>query len=76
MGVLIGYDRSRLTRAGRNTRIFITGDPGRIDNRFLSRRSCGLPHVIGKMRGHDIFACVNLTLGEHSEIANPAAELL
>lgn len=68
--------KTLLTRAGRNTRIFITGDPDQIDNRFLSRRSCGLTHVIGKMRGHDIFACVNLTQGERSEIATLAAELL
>ena len=68
--------KTLLTRAGRNTRIFITGDPDQIDNRFLSRRSCGLTHVIGNMRGHDIFACVNLTQGERSEIATLAAELL
>ncbi len=68
--------KTLLTRAGRNTRIFITGDPDQIDNRFLSRRSCGLTHVIGKMWGHGIFACVNLTQGERSEIATLAAELL
>lgn len=68
--------KTLLTRAGRNTRIIITGDPDQIDNRFLSRRSSGLTHVIGKMRGQAIFACVNLTQGERSEVATLAAELL
>ncbi len=68
--------KTLLTRAGRNTRIIITGDPDQIDNRFLSRRSCGLTHVIGKMQGREIFACVNLTQGERSDIATLAAELL
>ncbi len=65
-----------LTRAGRNTRVIITGDPDQIDNRFLTKRSCGLTNVIGKMRGNKIFSHVNLTQGERSEVATIAAELL
>ena len=65
-----------LTRLGWNATMVITGDPDQIDNRFLSRRSSGLTHVIGKMRGQPIFACVNLTQGERSEVATLAAELL
>ena len=68
--------KTLLTRAGRNTRVIITGDPDQIDNRFLTKRSCGLTHVIGKMRGNKIFAYVNLTQGERSEIASVAAALL
>ncbi len=68
--------KTLLTRAGRNARVIITGDPDQIDNRFLTKRSCGLTHVIGKMRGNPIFAHVNLTQGERSEIATVAAELL
>jgi PhoH-like ATPase len=68
--------KTLLTRAGRNTRVIITGDPDQIDNRFITRRSCGLTHVIGKMRDSGIFAHVNLTLGERSDIATIAAELL
>jgi len=68
--------KTLLTRAGRNTRIIITGDPDQIDNRFLTKRSCGLTHVIGNMRDHDIFAYINLTQGERSEIASLAAKVL
>ena len=68
--------KTLLTRAGRNTRVFITGDPDQIDNRFLSKRSCGLTHVIGKMRDHELFAYINLTQGERSEIASLAANVL
>lgn len=68
--------KTLLTRAGRNTRVIITGDPDQIDNRFLTKRSCGLTHVIGNMREHNIFAYINLTQGERSEIANLAAKVL
>lgn len=68
--------KTLLTRAGRNTRVIITGDPDQIDNRFITKRSCGLTHVIGKMNRHNIFAHVHLTQGERSQIASIAAELL
>ena len=68
--------KTLLTRAGKNTRVFITGDPDQIDNRFLTKRSCGLTHVIGNMRDSSIFSYVCLTQGERSEIANLAAKLL
>jgi len=68
--------KTLLTRAGRNTRVMITGDPDQIDNRFLTKRSCGLTHVIGNMQDHDIFAYINLTQGERSEIASLAARVL
>ena len=68
--------KTLLTRAGRNTRIIITGDPDQIDNRFLTKRSCGLTHVIGKMRGRNLFSYINLTQGERSDVATLAAEVL
>lgn len=68
--------KTLLTRAGRNTRVIITGDPDQIDNRFITKRSCGLTHVIGKMNRQNIFAHVHLTQGERSEIASIAAQLL
>lgn len=68
--------KTLLTRAGRNTRIIITGDPDQIDNRFLTKRSSGLTHVISKMRDEPLFGYVNLTMGERSEIASLAARKL
>lgn len=68
--------KTLLTRAGRNTRILITGDPDQIDNRFLTKRSSGLTHVIGKMRDHPMFAYINLTMGERSDVATLAAQTL
>ena len=68
--------KTLLTRAGRNTRIIVTGDPDQIDNRFLTKRSCGLTHLIGNMRNHKLFAYINLTQGERSEIASLAAKVL
>ena len=68
--------KTLLTRAGRNSRVLITGDPDQIDNRFITKRSSGLTHVIGKMRGNSIFAHINLTQGERSQIASVAADLL
>lgn len=65
-----------LTRVGRNSKVIITGDPDQIDNRFITKRSCGLTHVIGNLRGNEIFSHVTLTQGERSEVAGVAANLL
>lgn len=68
--------KTLLTRIGENVNVIITGDPDQIDNRFLTKKSCGLTHVIGKLRGEPIFAHITLDKGERSEIASLAADLL
>lgn len=65
-----------LTRAGKGTKIVLTGDPYQIDAPYLDMYSNGLSYVIDKMRGCDNFAYVNFTKGERSRLAELAADRL
>jgi PhoH-like ATPase len=65
-----------LTRAGKGTKIVLTGDPYQIDSPYLDMYSNGLSYVIDKMKGCDNFAYVNFTKGERSKLAELAADLL
>lgn len=68
--------KTLLTRIGENTNVIITGDPDQIDNRFITKSSCGLTHVIGNFRKENWFAHITLIQGERSKIAEMAAKLL
>ncbi|MEN8252148.1 MAG: PhoH family protein [Patescibacteria group bacterium] len=65
-----------ITRAGEGTKIVFTGDIHQIDHPYLNSRSNGLSHVIGKMRGQQMYAHITLTKGERSELAELASDLL
>jgi PhoH-like ATPase len=65
-----------LTRAGKGSKIVLTGDVFQIDNPYLDIYSNGLTYVIDKLRGEKIFAHVHLTKGERSALAELAAEKL
>ena len=65
-----------VTRAGRNTKIVLTGDVRQIDTPYLDARSNGLAHLTDRLKGHELFAHVTLEKGERSELANLASEML
>jgi len=65
-----------VTRAGRNTKIVLTGDVHQIDTPYLDARSNGLAYLTDRLKGHELFAHVTLEKGERSELANLASELL
>lgn len=65
-----------ITRAGEGTKIVFTGDIQQIDSPYLDAKSNGLSFVTEKMRGHDLFAHVNLVKGERSYLAELASDLL
>lgn len=65
-----------ITRAGEGTKIVFTGDIQQIDSPYLDSMSNGLSHLTSKMKGQEIFAHINLTKGERSELAELASELL
>lgn len=65
-----------ITRAGKGTKIVITGDPYQIDSPYLDLQSNGLTYVIDRMKGCDNFAYVNLLKGERSRLAELASKLL
>jgi len=65
-----------ITRAGKNTKIVLTGDPYQIDHPYLDMNSNGLNYVVDKFRGSTVAGHMTLVKGERSELAELAAELL
>lgn len=65
-----------ITRAGEGTKIVFTGDIFQIDHPYLDSHSNGLCYLIEKMKGQRLYAHVNLTKGERSELADLAGSLL
>lgn len=63
-----------ITRAGKDTKIVLTGDPYQIDIPYLDSLSNGLSIAVEKMKHEDIVGHVTLTKGERSELAEMAAK--
>jgi PhoH-like ATPase len=65
-----------VTRAGRGTKIILTGDVYQIDNPYVDAVNSGLTYAVERFKGHPISAHVTLTKGERSELAELAANIL
>ncbi|MBN1901670.1 PhoH family protein [Candidatus Sumerlaeota bacterium] len=65
-----------ITRAGEGAKVVMTGDIFQIDHPYLDSSSNGLSYLIEKMQGQPLYAHVNLTRGERSELADLASNLL
>jgi PhoH-like ATPase len=65
-----------ITRAGKNTKVVLTGDPYQIDHPYLDLNSNGLNYVIERFKNSPVAGHVTLIKGERSELAELAAELL
>jgi PhoH-like ATPase len=65
-----------ITRAGRGTKVVLTGDIYQIDNPYVDSANSGLTYAVEKFKGHQIAAHVTLTKGERSELAELAANIL
>ena len=65
-----------ITRAGRNCRIILTGDPAQIDVPYLDRLSNGLTYAADRLKAENFAAIIPLTKCERSHMAARAAELL
>ncbi len=65
-----------ITRAGEGTKLVFTGDIHQIDSPYLDIHSNGLTHLGEKLYGQEIFAHINLTKGERSELSELAGKLL
>ncbi len=65
-----------VTRAGRGTKVVLTGDCYQIDNPYVDSSSSGLTYSVEKFKGQPISAHVTLTKGERSQLAELAANLL
>jgi PhoH-like ATPase len=65
-----------ISRAGRNTKVVLTGDPTQIDNPYLDKDSNGLTYTVGRFKEHDIFGHIFMEKTERSELAALAAEVM
>ncbi len=65
-----------VTRAGRGTKVVLTGDIYQIDNPYVDSANSGLTYAVERFKGQAIAGHVTLTKGERSELAELAANLL
>lgn len=65
-----------VSRAGKGTKVILTGDATQIDNPYLDRDSNGLTYIVNKFKNHRIYGHMFLERTERSELASIAAELL
>ncbi|HBV97107.1 MAG TPA: phosphate starvation-inducible protein PhoH [Desulfotomaculum sp.] len=65
-----------ITRAGKGTKIIVTGDIQQIDNCRLTPANNGLVTLIDKFKGQDIYAHITLSQSERSTLAGLGVALL
>ncbi|HEY4255040.1 MAG TPA: PhoH family protein, partial [Chlamydiales bacterium] len=65
-----------VSRAGKGTKVILTGDPSQIDNPYLDKDSNGLTYCVNRFKNHRIYGHVFLDRTERSELAAVAADLL
>lgn len=65
-----------ISRAGKGTKVILTGDPTQIDNPYLDKDSNGLTYVVGKFKEQKIFGHILMEKTERSELAALAAEVM
>lgn len=65
-----------ISRAGKGTKVVLTGDATQIDNPYLDKDSNALTFTVGKFKQYPIFGHIFLDRTERSELAALAAEIL
>lgn len=65
-----------ISRAGKGTKVILTGDPTQIDNPYLDKDSNGLTFIVGKFKHERVFGHMFLERTERSELASIAADIL
>ncbi|MDE3055538.1 MAG: PhoH family protein [Verrucomicrobiota bacterium] len=65
-----------ISRAGKGTKVVLTGDPTQIDNPYLDKDSNGLTYTVGKFKNQRVFGHMLLEKTERSELASIAADIL
>lgn len=65
-----------ISRAGKGTKVILTGDPSQIDNPYLDKDSNALTYIVGKFKHQAIYGHVLLERTERSELAGIAADVL
>lgn len=65
-----------VSRAGKGTKVILTGDPSQIDNPYLDRDSNALTYTVSKFKNQPLFGHISLDKTERSELAAIAADIL
>lgn len=65
-----------ISRAGKGTKVILTGDPTQIDNPYLDQDSNALTFTVGKFKEQALFGHIFLDRTERSELAALATEIL
>lgn len=65
-----------ISRAGKGTKVILTGDPTQIDNPYLDQDSNGLTYTVSKFHGQEIFGHIFLDKTERSPLASIATEVM
>lgn len=65
-----------LSRAGKGTKVVVTGDPYQIDTPYLDADSNGLTYLVDRFKGQIMHGHVTFTKTERSPLAAKVAELL
>ena len=65
-----------ISRAGKGTKVVLTGDATQIDNPYLDKDSNALTFTVGKFKQYPIYGHMFLDRTERSELAALAAEIL
>lgn len=65
-----------ISRAGKGTKVVLTGDPTQIDNPYLDREGNALTYVIEKFTPHSLYGHIFFEKTERSPLAALAAEVL
>lgn len=65
-----------VSRMAEGSKVILLGDPHQVDSMFLDAWSNGLVHTAQRLKGTEITAHLELTIGVRSELADLAADLL
>lgn len=65
-----------ISRAGKDTKVVLTGDPTQIDNPYLDKDSNGLTYIVGRFKEQNIYGHIFMEKTERSELAALAAEVM
>lgn len=65
-----------ISRAGKDTKVVLTGDPTQIDNPYLDKDSNGLTYIVGCFKNQPVYGHIFMEKTERSELARLAAEVM
>ncbi len=65
-----------ISRAGKGTKVILTGDATQIDNPYLDQDSNALTYTVGRFQQYPLYGHIFLDRTERSELAALAAEIL